>query len=96
MIEMVLLGAAIGAVLFWLWLVLVPRQDSALVQLAKLDAMFADTGAGRPEPVTSAPARGRAGVEAKLGGLVSAFRAAAQFSEGRWTVLSRYTAVVLT
>lgn len=72
MIEMVLLGAAIGGVLFWLWLVLVPRKDSALVQLAKLDAMFADTGAGRPEPVTTAPARGRAGVEAKLGGWVSA------------------------
>jgi len=73
MIEMVLLGAAIGGVLLWLWLVLVPRRDSPLVQLAKLDARFADAGSGRAEPVAAAvPVRGRVGVEAKLGGHVSA------------------------
>lgn len=73
MIIMAGLGAAIGGVLFWLWLVLVPRRDSALVQLAKMDAMFAGAGAGRPEPIAAAgPMRGRAGVEAKLGGHVSA------------------------
>jgi len=72
-ITMAGLGAAIGGVLFWLWLVLVPRKDSALVQLAKMDAMFADAGAGRAEPVTAAgPMRGRARVEAKLGGHVAA------------------------
>lgn len=73
MIMMAALGAAIGGVLFWLWLVLVPRRDSALVQLAKMDAMFAGAGAGRPEPIaTAGPMRGRAGVEAKLGGHVAA------------------------
>jgi len=73
MITMAGLGAAIGGVLFWLWLVLVPRKDSPLVQLAKMDAMFAGAGAGRPEPIIAAgPMRGRAGVEAKLGGHVSA------------------------
>ncbi len=74
MIEMVLIGAAIGGVLFWLWLVLVPRTDSPLVQLAKMDAMFAEAASGRAEPVTAAavPVRGRVGVEARLGGHVSA------------------------
>jgi tight adherence protein C len=71
MIIMATLGAAIGAVLFWLWLVLVPPKDSALVQLAKMDAMFA--GTGRPEPIAPVgPMRGRAGVEARLGGRVAA------------------------
>jgi len=73
MIEMVLLGAAIGGVLLWLWLVLVPRKDSPLVQLAKMDAMFAAAATGRADPVAAAaPVHGRVGVEAKLGGQVSA------------------------
>lgn len=73
MIAIVLLGAAVGAVLFWLWLILVPRRDSPLVKLAKLDAMFTEAASGRAEPVeAAAPLRGRLGVEARLGGYMSA------------------------
>ena len=72
MIEMVLLGAAMGGVLFWVFLVLVPRRDSPLVQLAKLDAMFADAASWRAAPVAPAGTRrGRVGVETALGGWVS-------------------------
>lgn len=73
MIEMAVIGAAIGAVLFWVVLRLVPRRDSPLVQLAKLDAMFASDSWMRAEPVYSIEAAsGREGAETRLGGWVTA------------------------
>jgi tight adherence protein C len=73
MIEMALIGAAIGAIVFWMVLRLVPRRDSPLVQLAKLDAMFATDSWMRTETVHSVEhVGGREGAETRLGGWVTA------------------------
>lgn len=74
MIELALIGAGIGAVVFWMVLRLVPRRDSPLVQLAKLDAMFAggDSWMRNQPQRTNEHVGGREGAETKLGGWVTA------------------------
>ena len=72
MIELALIGAAIGAIAFGLVLLLVPRKDSPLVQLAKLDAMFAGESWRRPQPLAGADhVGGREGAETRLGAWVT-------------------------
>ena len=44
MIWLVLVGAAAGAVLFWLAVQLVPPKDSALTRLGRIDSVLAGTG----------------------------------------------------
>lgn len=72
MIVMVLIGAAIGAVLFGVVLLLAPPKDSPLVQLGKLDAILTGQAPVQPAAQLQRSGLGLDSVRARIGTVAAA------------------------